>query len=53
MDDSIKNVRAVGNLQKKYPNVRVKSVLAVEHLSSEEKTQLIENYLSDTFTNIL
>ena len=53
MDDSIKNVRAVGNLQKKYPEVRIKSVLAVEHLSSEEKTQLIENYLSDTFTNIL
>ena len=53
MDDSIKNVRAVGNLQKKYPDVRIKSVLAVEHLSSDEKTQLIENYLSDTFTNIL
>ena len=53
MDDSIKNVRAVGNLQKKYPEVRIKSVLAVEHLSSDEKTELIENYLEDTFTNIL
>jgi len=53
MDDSIKNVRAVGNLQKKYPDIRIKSVLAVEHLSSDEKTELIENYLSDTFTNIL
>jgi len=42
MDDSIKNVRAV-----------IKSVLAVEHLTSEEKTQLIENYLEDTFTNII
>lgn len=53
MDDSIKNVRAVGNLQKKYPNVRVKSVLAVEHLSSDEKTQLIENYLHDTFIDLI
>jgi len=53
MDDSIKNVRAVGNLQKKYPNVRVKSVLAVEHLSSNEKTELIENYLSNTFLDII
>ena len=53
MDDSIKNVRAVGNLQKKYPDVRIKSVLAVEHLSSDEKTQLIETYLSDTFINII
>jgi hypothetical protein len=53
MDDSIKNVRAVANLQKKYPNVRVKSVLAVEHLSSNEKTELIENYLSDTFLDII
>ena len=49
MDDSIKNVRAVANLQKKYPEVRIKSVLAVEHLTSEEKTQLIENYISDSF----
>lgn len=53
MDDSIKNVRAVGNLQKKYPNVRVKSVLAVEHLSSDEKTQLIENYITDSFLSII
>ena len=53
MDDSIKNVRAVDALQKKYPNVRVKSVLAVEHLTSNEKTELIENYLSDTFLDII
>ena len=53
MDDSIKNVRAVANLQKKYPEVRIKSVLAVEHLTSEEKTQLIENYLEDSFKKIL
>jgi hypothetical protein len=53
MDDSIKNVRAVGNLQKKYPDVRIKSILAVEHLSSDEKTELIENYIEGTFTNIL
>lgn len=53
MDDSIKNVRAVGNLQKKYPDVRIKSVLAVEHLSSDEKTELIENYISDSFLNII
>src|SRR6056300_71952 len=53
MDDSIKNVRAVGNLQKKYPDVRIKSVLAVEHLSSEEKTQLIENYITDSFLSII
>jgi len=53
MDDSIKNVRAVANLQKKYPEVRIKSVLAVEHLTSEEKTQLIENYLEDNFKTIV
>jgi len=53
MDDSIKNVRAVGNLQKKYPDVRIKSILTVEHLSSDEKTELIENYIEGTFTNIL
>lgn len=53
MDDSIKNVRAVANLQKKYPDVRIKSVLAVEHLTSDEKTQLIENYISHTFSSIL
>ena len=53
MDDSIKNVRAVDNLQKKYPNIRIKSVLAVEHLTSEEKTQLIENYLSDQFLDLI
>jgi len=53
MDDSIKNVRAVANLQKKYPEVRIKSVLAVEHLSSDEKTELIENYIEDSFKSIL
>ena len=53
MDDSIKNVRAVANLQKKYPEVRIKSVLAVEHLSSDEKTQLIENYISESFLTII
>ena len=53
MDDSINNVRAVANLQKKYPEVRIKSVLAVEHLSSDEKTQLIENYISESFLNII
>ena len=53
MDDSIKNVRAVGNLQKKYPDVRIKSVLAVEHLTSDEKTQLIENYITDSFLSII
>lgn len=47
MDDSIKNVKAVQRLQQKYPNVTIKSVLAVEHLSSEEKTELLENYISD------
>jgi nitrogenase molybdenum-iron protein alpha/beta subunit len=53
MDDSIKNVKAVGNLQKKYPNVRIKSVLAVEHLNSDEKTQLIENYFANIFETLL
>lgn len=47
MDDSIKNVKAVGNLQKKYPNVRIKSVLAVEHLSKDETKELLENYISE------
>ena len=49
MDDSIKNVKAVGALQQKYPNVRVKSVLAVEHLSHNETKELLENYISDQF----
>ena len=53
MDDSIKNVRAVASLQKKYPNVRIKSVLAVEHLNSNEKKELLENYISDTFLECL
>jgi len=53
MDDSIKNVKAVQSLQSKYPQVRIKSVLAVEHFSSEEKTQLLENYISDTFSEII
>ena len=29
MDDSLKNVRAVQQLQKKYPDVRIKSVLTL------------------------
>ena len=53
MDDSIKNVKAVQRLQGKYPNVRIKSVLAVEHLSSEEKTELLENYISDQVESYL
>lgn len=53
MDDSIKNVRAVGSLQKKYPNVKIKSVLAVEHLSHSETKQLIENYIEDCFKKML
>lgn len=53
MDDSIKNVKAVQSLQSKYPEVRIKSVLAVEHFSSEEKKQLLENYISDTFCEII
>jgi type IV secretory pathway TrbD component len=53
MDDSIKNVKAVGALQQKYPNVRVKSVLAVEHLSHNETKELLENYISDQFKSYL
>ena len=53
MDDSIKNVKAVNSLQSKYPNVVIKSVLAVEHLSKSETTELIENYLDDSFKSLL
>ena len=53
MDDSIKNVKAVHSLQSKYPNVVIKSVLAVEHLSKSETTELIENYLDDSFKSLL
>jgi len=53
MDDSIKNVKAVGNLQKKYPDVRIKSVLAVEHLSQDETRELLENYISDQVESYL
>ena len=53
MDDSIKNVKAVGALQKKYPDVRIKSVLAVEHLSQNETRELLENYISDQFESYL
>ena len=53
MDDSIKNVKAVGNLQNKYPDVRIKSVLAVEHLSQDETRELLENYISDQVESYL
>jgi len=53
MDDSIKNVKAVGNLQKKYPDVRIKSVLAVEHLSQDDTRELLENYISDQVESYL
>ena len=53
MDDSIKNVKAVGALQDKYPNVRLKSILAVEHLSYSETKELLENYISDQFKSYL
>ena len=53
MDDSIKNVKAVGALQQKYPNIKIKSVLAVEHLSVEEQEIIIENYYRDTFNSFL
>ena len=53
MDDSIKNVKAVGALQKKYPNITIKSVLAVEHLSVDETRELIENYIEDNSASLL
>lgn len=53
MDDSIKNVRAVDSLQKKYPDVRIKSVLAVEHFSQDEVVELLENYISDSCVKYL
>ena len=53
MDDSIKNVRAVAGLQKKYPSVRIKSVLAVEHFTQPERMKLIENYIDDRFSSVI
>ena len=53
MDDSIKNVKAVGALQSKHPNVTIKSVLAVEHLTQDEQTELIENYIEDSLKKLL
>lgn len=53
MDDSIKNVKAVQQLQKKYPNIRIKSVLAVEHLSTEEKKLVFEEYIEDLQKSLL
>ena len=53
MDDSIKNVRAVQKLQKKYPNVRIKSVLAVEHLKPSQRKEILENYIQELYTNKL
>lgn len=53
MDDSIKNVKAVHQLQQKHPNVRIKSVLAVEHLTQNETKELLENYISDQFKSYL
>jgi hypothetical protein len=53
MDDSIKNVKAVAQLQDKYPNIRVKSVLAVEHLTNIERKELLEQYYSDQFKRLL
>jgi hypothetical protein len=53
MDDSIKNVKAVGSLQNKYPNVKLKSILAVEHLSHSETKELLENYIETCFKKML
>ena len=53
MDDSLKNVKAVQRLQRKYPDVRIKSVLAVEHLSSDQKKEVIEEYIEDQFKTML
>jgi len=53
MDDSIKNVKAVAALQDKYPNIRLKSILAVEHLSHSETKELLEGYISDQFKSYL
>ena len=53
MDDSIKNVRAVQRLQKKYPDVRIKSVLAVEHLKPSQRKKILENYIQELYTNKL
>ena len=53
MDDSIKNVRAVQKLQRKYPNVRIKSVLAVEHLKPSQRKKILENYIQELYTNKL
>ena len=53
MDDSVKNVRAVQRLQKKYPDVRIKSVLAVEHLKPSQRKKILENYIQELYTNKL
>ena len=53
MDDSIKNVRAVQRLQKKYPDVRIKSVLAVEHLKPSQRKQILERYIEELYKNKL
>ena len=53
MDDSIKNVKAVAALQRKYPDVRIKSVLALEHFTYEQRKDLLENHVKDEFTSYL
>ena len=53
MDDSIKNVKAVAALQRKYPDVRIKSVLALEHFTYKQRKDLLENHVKDEFTSYL
>lgn len=53
MDDSIKNVRAIAALQTKYPDIRLKSLLAVEHLTYSEQKLMLENFYEDKFKSLL
>ena len=53
MDDSIKNVKAIAALQSKYPDIRLKSLLAVEHLTYSEQKLMLENFYEDKFKSLL
>jgi hypothetical protein len=53
MDDSIKNVKAIAALQSKYPDIRLKSLLAVEHLTYSEQNIMLENFYEDKFKSLL
>ncbi len=43
----------VDKLKVKYPDIRLKSLLAVEHLTYSEQKLMLENFYEDKFKSLL